>query len=60
MAWPYSFASSSSGTNPFSIIDGVPHSLLISVFWLRCHQASYAKYCGPRSVSHCRSTSNVP
>ena len=32
--------SSSSGTTPSSIIDGVPHSLVISVFWLRCHQAS--------------------
>jgi hypothetical protein len=25
---------------PSSIIDGVPHSLVISVFWFRCHQAS--------------------
>ncbi len=40
MACPYSPPSSSSGTSPFSIIDGLPHSLEISVFWLRCHQAS--------------------
>ena len=39
-AWPYFWPSSSSGTSPSSIIDGVPHSLVISVFWLRCHQAS--------------------
>ena len=38
--WPYLLPSSSSGTTPSSIIDGVPHSLVISVFWLRCHQAS--------------------
>ena len=38
--WPYLFASSSSGTRPSSIIAGVPHSLLISVFCFRCHQAS--------------------
>jgi len=25
---------------PSSIIEGVPHSLVIRVFWLRCHQAS--------------------
>ena len=32
--------SSSSGTTPFSIIDGVPHSLEMSTFSFRCHQAS--------------------
>ena len=39
-AWPYFWPSSSSGTMPSSIIDGLPHSLEISTFWLRCHQAS--------------------
>ena len=32
IAWPYFFPSSSSGTTPSSNIDGVPHSLVISVF----------------------------
>ena len=40
MAWPYFPPSSSSGTIPSSIIEGLPHSLEISTFWLRCHQAS--------------------
>ena len=40
IAWPYFPPSSSSGTIPSSIIDGLPHSLEISTFWLRCHQAS--------------------
>ena len=26
--------------DPFSIMEGLPHSLEISTFWLRCHQAS--------------------
>ena len=39
-ACPYLRPSSSSGMIPSSIIDGVPHSLVISVFWFRCHQAS--------------------
>ena len=40
IAWPYFWPSSSSGTMPSSIIEGLPHSLEISTFWLRCHQAS--------------------
>ncbi len=38
--WPYFPPSSSSGTSPSSIIEGVPHSLDTRTFCLRCHQAS--------------------
>src|SRR5215208_2101593 len=51
-ACPYLPASSRSGTTPFSIIVGVPHSLVIIMSWPRCHQKSYPRYCGPRSASH--------
>ncbi len=32
MAWPYFWPSNNSGTMPFSIIEGLPHSLEISTF----------------------------
>jgi hypothetical protein len=50
--WPYLLPSSSSPTRPSSTMSGVPHSLVITVSWLRCHQKSYASSCGPRSASH--------
>lgn len=37
---PYFCPSSSSGFTPSSIIEGVPHSLVIAVLRRRCHQAS--------------------
>src|ERR687893_2309794 len=58
-AWPYLLPNSSSGLTPSSIIDGVPHSLVTTVLCCRCHQASYARYCGPRSLSQGPSTSKV-
>ena len=33
-------AEQDSGTSPFSNMSGVPHSLVISVSWPRCHQKS--------------------
>ena len=35
-----SLPSRTSGTRPFSKVSGVPHSLVTSVSWPRCHQAS--------------------
>ncbi len=40
IACPYFWPSSRSGTRPSSIIEGLPHSLETSTFWLRCHHAS--------------------
>ena len=36
--WPNRRPSRSSGLRPFSIIEGVPHSEVMTVSWLRCHQ----------------------
>ena len=33
-------------------VEGVAHSEVITVWYFRCHQTSYAKNCGPRSTSH--------
>jgi hypothetical protein len=37
--WPYLLPGNSSGATLSSIIDGVPHSLVINVFWVRCHNS---------------------
>src|SRR5688572_19506267 len=57
--FPYFPPSSSSGFKPELTMFGVPHSLVIIVSCPRCHQKSYARYCGPRSISHAPFTSNV-
>ena len=38
--WPYWLLSSSSGWMPLSTMFGVPHSEVMTVPWLRCHQKS--------------------
>ena len=38
--WPNRRPSRSSGLRPFSNIEGVPHSEVITVSWSRCHQTS--------------------
>src|SRR5438270_4606140 len=43
-ACPYLRPSSSSGLIPSSIIDGVPPTLVVSVLWFSCHQASLVRY----------------
>ena len=40
IAWPYLPPTATTGTTPFSIIEGLPHSLEISTFPFRCHHAS--------------------
>jgi hypothetical protein len=57
--WPNLRPSRSSGFRPFSTIEGVPHSEVIRVSWLRCHHTSYARYWSPRSSSQPPMTSKV-
>ena len=56
---PYPCFIKTSGSRPFSTEFGVPHSLVSITSQPRCHQKSYARRCGPRSISQAPSGSNV-